>query len=71
MDLLKTDLPNLYRDPTSGALINNNINEYQRMVRQRKLETENTELCNKIQALEDELVEIRNLLSKVVKDGRY
>ena len=71
MGLLKTDLPNLYRDPSSGALINTNINEYQRMVRQRKLEAENNVLINKVQSLEGELIEIRNLLTQVVKDGRY
>lgn len=56
--------PNLYRDLKSGAIVNENSLEYEnymKMYRKKQLQSE------RIDKLENELFEIKNLLYKILE----
>jgi len=66
MSLLKTDAPNLFRDPDTGAVINTNIGDYHRIVESRRLASENEALASKVDALDDQLTEIKTMLAQAL-----
>lgn len=58
--------PNLYRDKTSGAIINTDHNAYQQHLKQiknvknEKIKIENLE--NEVESIKNDIMEIKNLL---------
>lgn len=66
---VKTDSPGFVKDPGSGAIINTNDADYKRILAMRAEIKKNKDICDKMNALENELTEIKNLLIQVV-NGR-
>ena len=69
-ELWKTDAPNLYRDPSTGAIINTNIGEYKKIIQARQLATENQKVVQEVDSLKEELRELKNLLAQLV-NGKH
>lgn len=53
---------NLYRDNSSGAIINSNANEYENYLQQKKLKEQQ---ANKIEKIEDDIRNIKSDLSEI------
>lgn len=62
--LLVDGHPNLYRDTNSGAIINNNSEEYKNYIKSYQLRQEQTQRLDKV---ESELTEIKFLLTKLIE----
>lgn len=56
----------LYRDDSSGAIVNCNNNEYEQYV---KLKTMKMAEKNEIKSLKLEIEHLKNLLNKVIKEN--
>ncbi len=69
MQYVKTDIPDLVRDTSSGAIINTNDSYYKQLVANRSQAKQTQEVCQKMKALEGELSEIKMLLQQVL-NGR-
>lgn len=69
MKYIKTDIPDLVRDTTSGAIINMNDSYYKQLVANRSQSKQTQEVCQKMKAIESELSEIKMLLQQVL-NGR-
>jgi hypothetical protein len=69
MQYVKTDIPDLVRDTSSGAIINTNDSYYKQLVASRSQAKQTQEVCQKMKALEGELTEIKMLLQQVL-NGR-
>jgi hypothetical protein len=67
--LVKTETEGYMKDTTSGAFINTDDASYARFLAQRSNIKKNNDLCKRIDAVEDDLREIKNLLLQVV-NGR-
>lgn len=67
--LIKTETEGYMKDTTSGAFINTDDASYARFLAQRSNIKKNNDLCKRIDAVEDDLREIKNLLLQVV-NGR-
>lgn len=71
MKLLKTDTQGLFKDPMTGAVINTNMSDYQRIIDSRKTAVKAQEMAEKMCSLESELTEIKCLLAQLVKNGKH
>lgn len=69
MQYVKTDIPDLIRDTSSGAIINTNDSYYKQLVASRTQSRETQEVCQKMKALETELTQIKMMLQQVI-NGR-
>lgn len=69
MKYVKTDIPDLVRDTSSGAIINTNDSYYKQLLVSRSQSKQTQEVCQKMKALESELTEIKMLLQQVL-NGR-
>lgn len=69
MQYVKTDIPDLVRDTSSGAIINTNDSYYKQLVASRSQAKQTQEVCQKMKALESELTEIKMMLQQVL-NGR-
>lgn len=67
--LVKTENDGYMKDTTTGAFINTDDASYARYMAQRASIKKNNDLCNRIDAVENDLREIKNLLLQVV-NGR-
>ena len=67
--LVKTDTDGYMKDTSTGAFINTDDASYARFMAQRANIKKNNDLCKRIDAVEDDLREIKNLLLQVV-NGR-
>lgn len=67
--LVKTETEGYMKDTTSGAFINTDDASYARFMAQRASLKKSNDLCNRIDAVENDLREIKNLLLQVV-NGR-
>lgn len=67
--LVKTETEGYMKDTSSGAFINTDDASYARFMAQRASLKKSNELCNRIDAVENDLREIKNLLLQVV-NGR-
>lgn len=67
--LVKTENEGYMKDTSSGAFINTDDASYARFVAQRASIKKSNDLCNRIDAVENDLREIKNLLLQVV-NGR-
>lgn len=56
--------PNLYRDSSSGAIINKNTEEYESYMKSYQMRQQQSHRLDKV---EDELKEIKNLLNKLIE----
>jgi hypothetical protein len=64
--LVKTDHPGYLKDTSSGAIINNDDDAYRRFQAAREASKKNNELCKRIDAVEGDLKDIKNLLLQIV-----
>lgn len=69
MQYVKTDIPDLIRDTSSGAIINTNDSYYKQLVASRNQSKQTQEVCQKMKALETELTQIKMMLQQVI-NGR-
>jgi hypothetical protein len=67
--LVKTEDSKFAKDTESGAFINIDEGAYQRFKAQRNASKKTNELCERMNAVEDDLKDIKNLLLQVV-NGR-
>ena len=67
--LIKTDQPGYLKDTTNGAIINNDDEAYRKFLAAREASKKNNELCKRIDAVEGDLKDIKNLLLQIV-NGR-
>lgn len=67
--LVKTDTPGFLKDTSSGAIINNDDEAYRKFQAAREASKKNNELCKRIESVEDDLKDIKNLLLQIV-NGR-
>lgn len=67
--LVKTETEGFMKDTATGAFINTDDASYARYMAQRASIKKNNDLCNRIDAVENDLREIKNLLLQVV-NGR-
>lgn len=64
--LVKTDQPGYLKDTSSGAIINNDDEAYRRFQAAREASKKNNELCKRMDAVEGDLRDIKNLLLQIV-----
>ena len=64
--LVKTDHPGYLKDTSTGAIINNDDEAYRRFQAAREASKKNNELCKRIDAVEGDLKDIKNLLLQIV-----
>lgn len=72
MKYIKTEDPNLVRDMSSGAIINMDDGYYKQIVAQRAQNKQMQQQCEEMQALKNELSDIKLMLQQVLngrKDG--
>lgn len=71
MDKIKVEgYSNLYRDPSTGAIINSNIDEYNAYLEAKKKREELYNSVNEINNLKQEMAEIKSLLKELInKNG--
>lgn len=62
----KTVIPGIYK-VEEGVLINNDLNALQQYKKRKKLSRKSIDLEEKVNKLESQLEEIKNLLQKLVK----
>lgn len=67
--LVKTEDSKYLKDTESGAFINIDEGAYERFKAQRNASKKTNELCKRMNAVEDDLKDIKNLLLQVV-NGR-
>lgn len=67
--LVKTETEGFMKDTSTGAFINTDDASYARFVAQRASIKKSNDLCNRIDAVENDLREIKNLLLQVL-NGR-
>lgn len=67
--LVKTDTPGFLKDTSSGAIINNDDEAYRKFQAAREASKKNNELCKRIEDVEGDLKDIKNLLLQIV-NGR-
>lgn len=58
--------PNLYRDPSTGAIINSNIDEYNAYMEAKRKREELYNSINEINNLKEEMAEIKSLLKELI-----
>jgi hypothetical protein len=68
MDLIKTDDPDLKRDPVTGALINVNNSKYMKYQSERNNRKLLNELQEDVLETKKELLEIKKLLLQSLKE---
>lgn len=64
--LVKTDIPGYLKDTSTGAIINNDEEAYRRFQAAREASKKNNDLCKRIDAVEGDLKDIKNLLLQIV-----
>lgn len=67
LKLVETDQPGYMKDESTGAIINLNEGEYERVLVKRKAIRKEKEMCERMFKLEDELGEIKNMLSQLIR----
>ena len=67
--LVKTETDGFMKDTLTGAFINTDDSSYAKFVAERSKVKNSKDLSNRINAVEDDLKEIKNLLLQVV-NGR-
>ena len=60
--LSKTDVPGFFKNTATGAIINNNEDEYKKILNARKMAKENKDLSRRVDVLEKELKQLKELI---------
>lgn len=68
MSLIKTEAHGYLKDTKSGAIINNDMKEYDRILAARQQSKVTNQLCKRMDIIEAELKTIKHLLADVL-DG--
>jgi peptidoglycan hydrolase CwlO-like protein len=68
MAIIKTNDPDFYKDDSSGAVINTNVNAYRLYKQQRNNQGDVSSLNRKINDLESEIRELKAFLKDIVRD---
>jgi len=63
--LEKTDRPDLFKDETSGVIVNTNINKLDAYKKQKKLLTEARKVDNKMDALQTQVYALKRELDEL------
>lgn len=66
MSLVKTETPGYIRDTKTGAILNTNDLEYQSILKARREAKKGQAICQRMNTLEEELREIKDMLRQVV-----
>ena len=66
----KTNTPGFFKDTETGALINKNEIDYQKFKSSREELKKNKQMAVKIDSLENELKDIKNLLLQLVNGNK-
>lgn len=64
--LIKTEEPGYMKDATTGAIINTNDDHYKRILAIRAEKKKGQDLCKRMNSLENDLREIKELLVQVL-----
>jgi hypothetical protein len=64
---VKTDVNGIVRDTTTGALLNTDLNGLQAYKKAKKKNAEIDDLKQKVNSIENDVSEIKNLLLKIVE----
>lgn len=64
--LVKTDNPGFLKDTYSGAIINNDDEAHRKFLAAREASKKNNALCKRIDAVETDLKDIKDLLLQIV-----
>lgn len=64
--LVKTDQHGYLKDTSTGAIINNDDEAYRRFQAAREASKKNNDLCKRIDVVEGDLKDIKNLLLQIV-----
>lgn len=65
MPLIKTNVPGFYKDSETNAIINTN-NDYEQIKKQKLKLKEFDDLKNKVNTIESDMKDIKNLLLQLV-----
>ena len=65
--LIQTQSPGYARDPSTGAIINTNISEYETILSKRAMNKQYTEMKCDLDSVKEELSMIRSLLMQIVQ----
>lgn len=57
---------NLVRDSESKAILNTDVAAYNAFIRKKKMDQEHNDVVNKIQKLETDISEIKNMISSLI-----
>lgn len=66
-ELIQTEVPGLFRDTQSGAIINKNISELNHYMAARDKAIEEQATKDKIESLENDISDIKQLLMQLVQ----
>ncbi len=66
MPYKKTNIPGLYKDTTTGVIINRNKGEYEAIKAKRAQAKKQADLAHKVERMESEISDIKTLLLKLV-----
>lgn len=64
--LVQTNYPGYLKDTDSGAIINNDDEEYKKFLAAREAAKKSNNLCKRMSEVENDLREIKTLLSQLV-----
>lgn len=67
--LLKTNIPGYYKDEKTGAILNNNDDEYHRFLSQKQQYKEYLKTKEEIASLRSEMAEIKRLFLEKINNG--
>ncbi len=67
MEKIKVDgFKNLYRDPSSGAIINSSVDEYEKYMKSKRNREELYGAVQEINALKEEMNELKSLIRELI-----
>jgi hypothetical protein len=66
--LAQTNHPGYLKDTDSGVIINNNEEEYKKFLANREIAKRNMNVCKRLDEVEHELRDIKNLLLQIVNN---
>ncbi len=64
--LVQTNITGYLKDTDSGAIINNNDEEYKKFLAAREANKKNNNLCKRLDEIEVEFREIKDLLTQLL-----
>lgn len=65
--MIKTEDSSFVRDPSTNALINNNVDAYKLYIQQRRQQKDKSDLQSQIDILKSDLGDIKQMLSVLIQ----